>query len=356
MGIVVLFIGVLPYLGVGGKQLFKSEASGPEPRALTPRIKDTAFILLKIYLTMTAVLTVALLMAGLGFYDALCHTFGTLATGGFSTRQASIAAFDSLAVELLIILFMLLASMNFGLYYAMSKGDWISPLRNTEWRVFIGVYAVATLVIAANVLGAQGHAAMGEIPATPEYSAGHALRAAAFQVASILTTTGFATEDFDTWPNLSRYLFVLLMIVGGCAGSTSGGLKIVRVVILCKLAYGRVEQAFRPKTMHPVRINGMVLDEKIQQGVVGFFLLYVGVFIAATAAMSAVGLPFTSAISSVAATLNGVGPGLEYVGAIRDFSLVPATGKMVLCLCMLMGRLELLSVLVLFVPGFWKHA
>ena len=357
MGIVVLFIAVLPYLGAGGKQLFKSESPGPDPQGLRPRIKDTASILYKIYLALTAAETLALMGAGMNLYEALCHTFGTLATGGFSTRQASIGAFDSLAVETIIIFFMICAGSNFTLYFAMLRGNWKAPWKDTEWRVYIAVIVLCTLLVTANLMGAggtpPGDAAEG-YARTVYDSAGESLRHATFQVASIMTTTGYCTADFDTWPHFSRMLLVVLMFVGGCAGSTGGGIKVVRIIILLKMAYWRLEYTFRPKTIRAVRVSGQVVDDSVQRTIYAFFVPYLLWFAAGALFMSFLGLPFQTAVTSVAATLNNIGPGLRLVGATQDYHLIPAVGKVFLSLCMALGRLELFSICVLFVPAFWR--
>ena len=359
MGIIVLFIAVLPHLGVGGKLLFKSESPGPDPRGLRPKIKDTASILYIIYGGLTLLETAALMGAGMSLYDALCQTFGTLATGGFSTRQGSIGAFDSLAVDMIVIFFMICAGTNFALYFAMLRGNWKAPWRDTEWRVYVALLAVCILVVTLNLLGAQHHAAIEATaqqppPQTPHYSVGQALRYASFQVVSIMTTTGFCTADTDAWPHFSRMLLLILMFVGGCAGSTGGGMKVVRIVMLVKMAYWRLESTFRPKTVRAIRISGEVVDEDTQRTVYAFFVLYLAWFVGGTLFMSVLGLPFQTAVTSVAATLNNIGPGLEAVGATMDYHLVPAVGKLFLSLCMVLGRLELFSILVLFVPAFWR--
>ena len=358
MGIIVLFIAVLPYLGAGGKQLFRSETPGPDPRGLRPRIKDTALILYKIYIGFTVIETIALMLAGMSLYDALCHTFGTLATGGFSTKNASIAYFDSVAIDLIILFFMAAAGSNFALYFSMLRGDWKALFKDSEWRVYMIVLGAAILLITANLLGAQG--VVDKDPAhggvTPEYTPAHALRAAAFQTVSIMTTTGFCTEDFERWPYLSRALLVALMFAGACAGSTGGGIKIVRFMVLAKMAYGQLQSAFRPKTVQTVRIGGEVVHEDIQRTIANFFFLYLAIFTCATLYMSWLGLPLQTALTSVAATLNNIGPGLEHVGAVETYAFIPASGKILLSLCMAMGRLELFSICVLFLPSFWRRS
>ncbi|HQH54203.1 MAG TPA: TrkH family potassium uptake protein [Candidatus Hydrogenedentes bacterium] len=361
MGIVVLFIAVLPYLGAGGKQLFKSESPGPDPRGLKPRIKDTAIILYEIYLGFTVAQTVALMLCGMSLFDALCHTFGSLATGGFSTRAASVGAYDSVAVEVVITFFMVCAGSNFALYSAMLGGNWKALFKDTEWRVYIGILALCTLMIAVNLMGVEGAFPVGDSPLpiqekTVYGSFGTALRHASFNVASIMTTTGFCTVDFNTWPYFSRMLLVVLMFVGGCAGSTGGGIKVVRLVILLKMAYARLKQTFRPKMVRAVRVSGHVVDDGVQQTVYSFFVLYLLWFVGGSLFMSLLGLPFQTAVSSVAATLNNVGPGLSGVGAVENYAFLPTAGKVFLSLCMVLGRLELVSIMVLFMPSFWRRA
>ena len=356
MGIIVLFIAVLPYLGAGGKQLFKSESPGPDPRGLRPRIKDTATVLYKIYLVLTVMQTVLLMFAGLDLYDALCHTFGTLSTGGFSTQAESIASFDNVAIEGIIIVFMILAGTNFALFFAMMHGERRAIFNNSEWRVFIAVLIVGTLIVTFNLMGAQGTLNQDAPTQQEAYTFGKALREASFQVVSITTTTGYGTANFDAWPHLSRALLILLMFVGGCAGSTGGGIKIVRIIILVKMAYWRLESTFRPKTIRKVRINGHVIDDDIQRSVYAFFVLHMIIFAVGILFMSSLGLPFQSAVSAVIATLNNIGPGIELVGPDLNFAFIPASGKIFLSLCMAMGRLELFSICVLFIPSFWKHS
>ncbi len=356
MGIIVLFIAVLPYMGAGGKQMFKTESPGPDPRGLSPRIRDTASALWKIYLGMTVILTVLLMVAGMSLFDALTHTFSTLATGGFSTRNASIAAFDSVTIEIIIVVFMALAGANFGVYFAMLKGDWWAPLKNTEFKAYFLVLALVSIMITVNLLGFQGSVGLDGPEPLPEYSPAEAARHATFLTVSLMTTTGFGTEDFDYWPYFSRTLLVLIMFIGGCAGSTGGGIKVVRFIILFKMAYWRVESTFRPKTVRPIRVNGQIVDEHMQQTVYAFFFLNMVIVAVGSLYMSLLGLPFQSATTAVITTLNNVGPGLEHLGAKESFAVIPAHGKLFLAICMALGRLELFSIGVLLLPSFWKHA
>lgn len=399
MGIIVLFIAVLPYLGAGGKQLFRSESPGPDPRGLRPRIRDTASILYKIYLGFTIAQTILLMFAGLNLYEALCQTFGTLATGGFSTEAASVAGFHSVAVDVIIIFFMVCAGTNFGLYFFLLRGNWKGFFRDTEWRIYVGIMAVATLLVTLNLMGVEGkdykveqrslqeqagksvevltlsdgatgtveRQSDGSVITSLEQPDGstrvvktyesfpQALRYAAFQVVSIMTTTGFCTDNFDIWPNFSRVLLLALMFIGGCAGSTGGGIKVVRVVMLVKMAYWRLESTFRPKTVRAIRVSGQVIDERIQRVVYGYFVLIIGWFALGSLFMSLLGLPLETAVTSVIATLNNIGPGLAGVGATQNFAAIPAIGKVFLSLSMVLGRLEVFSIMVLLLPAFWRQ-
>ena len=355
VGVVMMAIAVLPYLGAGGKQLFKSESTGEDPRGISPRIKDTAQMLFRVYLSMTVVLTILLMLAGLTFYDALCHTMSTLSTGGFSTKQASIAAFDSLAVEAIIILFMIIAGTSFSLIFLTFSRDWKAIFKDTEWRAFVGILALLIFLCALDVYFDTFHGTPHVFPDGP-HTLTYSFRIAAFQCVSVMTGTGFSTHDYEIWPYFGKMLLFVSMFFGACAGSTSGGIKVVRIVMLAKIAYWRVENTFRPKTVRVVRISDNVIDDDTRKSVHAFFVLYMGWFVVGSIFMSMMGLDFESAMGSVAATLNNIGPGLGSVGPSDDFSHIPGIGKLFLSTCMIMGRLELFSICVMLVPGFWRHS
>lgn len=356
LGIAVLFAAVLPYLGAGGKLLFKTESSGPDPRALRPRIRSTALALVKIYVVLTLLQTAALMLTPrMDLFDSLCHAFGTLATGGFSTRQASIAAYDSIAVEAVTILFMLCGATSFALYFNFIHGDYRSLFKSQEWRALIAIWAIASLLVTFNVFSmapdARATVTLAGGQADPSFA--HTLRVSAFSVTSIMTNTGFVTADFDQWPSFSRVLLVVLMCIGGSAGSTSGGIKIVRLLMVLKLLYQRLENTFRPYTIRALRVEDEVINDALKLRVLVFVLAYVICFAVASLVMAAFGLGFDSAASAVATCMSNTGPGLGLVGAVETFSAVPAGGQLFLCFCMILGRLELLTLLVLFVPTFW---
>ncbi len=344
MGIIVLFLSLLPYIGAGGKQLFKNESPGPDPRGLMPRIRDTAAMLWKIYVGLTMLQVLILLGMGLTFFDSLCHTFGTVATGGFSPYNASVGHFSGFGVELTILIFMILAGTNFGLFYSMIGRDFAAPFRDREWRVYILVLVLATLAVTAD-LWFEGVVT----------SAGGALRQASFTVTSIMTTTGYVTADFDLWPAFSRMLLLLLMFVGASAGSTGGGLKVIRIIILWKIAWARIHKAYAPHSVKTLRIGSDVISPEVQHTTLVFFLLFLFLFVLGTLIMTLMGLEPISALSSVAATLNNIGPGLNQVGPTVNYAEIPALGKGILSLFMVMGRIELFAILVLFSPAFWRR-
>lgn len=353
IGIIVLFIAILPQMGVGGRHLFRSEIPGAVKEGMSPRIKDTALYLLAVYAVLTLLEFVLLMMCGMTAFDAICHTLGTVATGGFSTRNASVAAYDSTAITVVITVFMLLAGTNFGLYFLLVRGRTRQLWRDTELRAYLGVFAVVTVLIAIDLLvagipvGAAGEMATAR--------SGHALEHAAFQVASVQTTTGFATRDFDAWPAFSRFALLVLMFVGGSSGSTAGGIKMMRVLVLVKVAYFAIYHWFRPHAVVAMRVGGVKVKEETIQGILGFFVLFMGLFVGCSLIMSALGLDLVAATTSVVATMGNIGPGLGLVGPVQNFAEVPAAGKIVLSFCMLLGRLELFTVMVLLVPAFWRR-
>ncbi|MFP4579350.1 MAG: TrkH family potassium uptake protein [Candidatus Sumerlaeia bacterium] len=352
MGIIVLFVAILPFLGAGGRALMKSEVPGPVTETLTPRVKDTAMALWKLYCAFTVIETAALMFCGMSLFDALCHTFGTLATGGFSTEGASVAAYDSLPVDIVIIFFMLVAGTNFSLYYAIMRGERKSIFRDREWRAYIGIIAASVLVTTIML-----------VVYMPEYSnIFRALRDAAFQVVSIMTTTGFATANFDTWPLTVKLLLVVLMFVGGCAGSTGGGIKVVRWVVLMKIGWGQLERLYSPRTVRKTRMGNEVMSEDLKVSILVFFFTWIVIFIFACLLVTMIesagwmgnDRDLVTVTTAVAATLNNIGPGLGLVGAVENYAFFQPLTKLLLSFLMVLGRLELYAILILFAPRFWK--
>jgi len=342
MGIIVLSLAILPMLGVGGMQLFQAEVPGPTADRLKPRIQDTAKLLWGVYVILTALETLLLMAGNMSFYDAICHAFATLATGGFSTRNASVAAYDSAYIDWVITLFMFLAGINFSLHYYALKGRIGEYFRNEEFRFYLYITLGATAII---MLVNQG---------TVYSSVVDNLRFSAFQTTSILTTTGFGTADFEVWPALTQYILVLLMFIGGCAGSTGGGMKVARILLLLKHAGVQLYHLIHPRAIRLVKLGGTPVSADVMQSILGFFALFMGVFVTASLLMAACGMDLVSGASAVIATLSNIGPGLGSVGPIDNFAEVPALGKAVLVMCMLLGRLELFTVMVLFLPSFWR--
>ena len=342
MGIIVLSLAILPMLGVGGMQLFKAEVPGPTADRLKPRIQDTAKLLWGVYFLLTT-LEVLLLMAGnMSLFDAVNHAFTTMATGGFSTRNASLAAFDSAYIDGVVTLFMFLAGVNFSLHYLGLRGRFIDYVRNEEFRFYL---TLAVSGIALIMLFNAGSAYT---------SFWDNLRYSAFQLISILTTTGFGTADYELWPVLCQYLLVIAMFVGGCAGSTGGGIKVARMLLLAKHAQVQLFRLIHPRAVRLVKLGDRPVDKEVMQSILGFFALYMAVFVLASFIMAATGMDLVSAGGAVVATLSNIGPGLGSVGPADNFAHVPAVGKVTLALCMLLGRLELFTVLVLVFPTFWR--
>jgi trk system potassium uptake protein TrkH len=343
MGIIVLSLAILPMLGVGGMQLYAAEAPGPTVEKLTPRIRQTAVLVWSVYLVLSVAESVALRLAGMGWFDAVCHTFTTMATGGFSTRSASIAAWESPAIRWIIILFMALAGMNFALHWRVRARPW-NYGKDPEWRFYMGVLLVASAVTAAGLWLGAGRAL------------GDAVEAAAFQVVSIVTTTGYATDDFEKWQPGLQWLLLLLMFIGGCGGSTGGSIKVVRILILVKSALREVRAVAAPRVVRAIALGpGRKLEPGIGQNVVGFFVLYIAILGLSTLALSAHGIDLVTSLSAAATCLGNVGPGLGGVGPGDNFAWLPGSAKWILTFLMLLGRLELYTVLVLFLPGTWKR-
>ncbi|PLX89153.1 MAG: potassium transporter [Desulfuromonas sp.] len=343
MGIIVLSLAILPMLGVGGMQLFKAEVPGPTADRLKPRIQDTATLLWGVYLLLTVLETFLLMLGGMSFFDAICHAFATLATGGFSTRDASVAAYDSAYIDGIITLFMFLAGVNFTLHFQALRGRLRDFHRNEEFRCYLGITLFATLLLLIFNWSGGIYQSFGDN-----------LRYSLFQVCSILTTTGFGTADYELWPVITQYILVLLMFIGGCAGSTGGGIKVARVLLLFKHAQVQLFRLIHPRAVRLVKLGTRPVDREVIHAILGFFALFIGVFVTASLLMAACGMDLISGGAAVVACLSNIGPGLGTVGPTDNYAHIPVLGKSVLIFCMLMGRLELFTVLVLFFPSFWR--
>lgn len=345
MGIIVLFVAIFPQLGVGGKFLFKSEVPGPITEGLKPKIKQTAAALWWIYVGFTLVETVILLVLGMSLHDALTHSFATMATGGFSTKNGSVGEFNQPAIDYVITLFMIAAGVNFGLYYEIFRGNTKRFLQDRELQVYLGVIALVTAIITWNIVGMDAR----------HESVFASFRYAIFQVVGVITTTGFGTDDFDIWPPLSKLLLVFLMFSGGMAGSTSGGMKIIRFMVIAKAIHAEIYKVFRPQSVMALRIGRSIIPQETVTSILGFFALGVVTFVLASLYMAYLGLDIVSATTAVASTLFNIGPGLKSVGPTQSFAFIPTSGKVVLSFCMILGRLEFMTIFVLFLPDFWKR-
>jgi trk system potassium uptake protein TrkH len=342
MGIILFTIAILPLLGIGGMQLFQAEVPGPVADKVQPRLASTARTLWAIYVGMTAAEVLALFACGMSVYDAVCHAFTTMATGGFSTRNTSVGEFGLPAAEWVITVFMLLAGVNFVLHYRALTGRWRVALRDAELRYFLGLVATATAVIAFTLI-------------RPGAGVEEVLRTAAFQVASIITTTGYATVDFELWTPLAHVVLLALMVAGGMAGSTGGGVKSMRVLISVRALRATIHRLIHPHAVRPVKYNGQVVDDSILSEVWAFLTAYAFIALVATALIAACGYDLVTSGSAALTTLGNVGPGLGAIGAYDNFSHFPTIPKLVMSACMLLGRLEIFTILALFSREFWRR-
>ena len=342
MGIIVLSVAILPFLGVGGMQLYKAEVPTPVPDKLKPRIRETAMILWKVYALISLAETIFLMIGGMNLYDALCHTFTTMPTGGFSTKNASVAHYNSAYIDAVIIFFMLLAGINFSLHYQMLKGKPLVFWKDSECRFFLGIVLLLTIIVSFNVYG------------TVYSKIGQALRYGAFQVVSIVTTTGYATADYEKWPAMSQLILLLCMFLGASAGSTGGGMKCLRVMLYLKYCYKELFALVHPHSVKHIKIGGKPVPDDVMRSILGFMGLYVGLFAFCSVLLAGMGVDFVTSFSAVAATLGNIGPGFGIVGPVENYAQIPYLGKWLLLWCMLLGRLEIYTVIIFLVPEFWR--
>jgi len=350
MGIIVLSLAILPFLRVGGMQLFEAEVPGPTKDRLSPRIQDTARVLWGVYILLTAAQTLLLRMGGMTWFEALCHAFTTMSTGGFSTEDASLAAFGP-AAQWIVVVFMFLAGVNASLYYYALRGDLRPFRRSDEFRFYLAITVAASLLVALLVFcRSPGPASLGTT-----------LRDATFQCVSLLTTTGYVTADYERWPAMAQYVLVALMFIGGCAGSTAGGIKVVRLSLLIKHAFIQLRVLIHPREVRTLRLDHKPVSREVIQSVLGFFALFMMVLLIGSLILAGLlpahpdgSIDMVTAGTAVLSALGNVGPGLGTVGPTDTYTDIPAAGKLVLALCMLVGRLEVFTVLVLFHPSCWR--
>ena len=344
MGVLVLCVAILPLLGGGGMQMFRAEMPGPIKDRFTPRIADTARILWFVYVGITAVGAVALRVAGTSWFDAVCHSMAAVATGGFSTYGNSVAHFNSLPVEMVLLALMFMGGMNFSLHYAFFTGrDWKAYIRDSEFRYYLFFMAGASLLVAIDLCVVEGRSLFAS------------LRAGAFSVVSVGTTTGFATDDFDRWPAFSKGILLVAMLLGGCSGSTAGAIKHFRAWVSVKDFHLKLKAFFNPMAVMKVKMNGVPISLPIVSGIVSFVTFYLIFVIAASLAMCLYMDDGMAALTSVMATTGCVGPGLGPVGPMVNYAWIPDGGKWILIGCMLVGRLEFYAVLAMLLPSFWKR-
>lgn len=359
-GIVMVFVVLFP---TGGRSLFRTEVPGIAREAGHQRVRDSALSLLRIYVGISALELLCLLFVARGTamdgFDALLHTFGTIASGGFSNRGESVLYYASFPIELVTTVFMFMAGLNFAIYDTLlrvgPRPAWRRLVGSLEARTYAGIMLATSLVVGFVLWfwgGSNGEAASG----LADYrSLTRSLRDGFFQVVSIMTSTGYVTANYDEWPQVCRMLLLFLALVGACAGSTGGGLKVVRFIIVWKAAIASVQRFIRPRAIQQVRVDGQSLDEGVVASVTGYFALWTLVFLGGTVFLSCFGLELETAATAVIATLNNIGPGLTAVGPMADFGELPGIVKVVLSIFMILGRLEFYAVVALFVPGFWRR-
>ena len=343
LGLVVLFVAIFPALGVGGKHLFRSEVPGVRPKGLVPRIRETSSVLWRIYLAVTVLEMALLLMAGLSPLDAIGHAFSTMGTGGYSTLDRSVGGFENLAVEMIILVFMLVAGSNFGLFYDATRRGWRAIIRDTEFRVYVGIFALATVAVALDIWVQKG-------------SIAEAFRYGSFQVAAVMTTTGFGTDDFELYPTFSHVVLISLYFIGGSAGSTAGGMKVIRVVVLAKALAAEVQRNWRPNVVAPVLVGGRPYSAEVIVEVAACCAVFLATFMAGGVLVALLDpVDLTTAFMASLACVANVGPGLGLVGSTDNYGFFSPAVKMILSVIMVLGRLEFFTLLALLNPGFWKR-
>jgi trk system potassium uptake protein TrkH len=343
MGIIVLSLAVLPLLGIGGMQLFKAEVAGPTKDKLTPRVAETARLLWGLYVLVTVAETIMLTAGGMSLFDAVCHSFATIASGGFSTKNTSIGYYDSAYIDAVVTFFMFVAGTNFALHYSALRGRLGSYLRDNEFVFFLASFVVAAVIVAG-------------VTARDSFEGDFllAIRYSTFNVMSVMSCTGFATNDFALWAPLAQLILLFLLFPGACAGSTGGAVKNVRVLLLLKAAVNEFKKLIHPQAIVRVRLNGKAIEQDVLFTVAGFIILYLMTFATGSILMTGLGLDLITSLSAVASCMANCGPGLGSVGPMANYAHLPDLAKWVLDACMLVGRLELFTVFVLFSRSFWR--
>lgn len=343
MGIIVFSIAILPLLGVGGVQLFRAEVPGLVSDKIKPRVRETAKVLWLVYFGISLVEMLLLYFGGLSFFDSICHTFTTMATGGFSTKNASIGAYSSAYIEYIIIIFMFLAGVNFSLHWRAISGNMRGYFKNGEFKFYGGVVILFSILI------------WGSIMHNGDGFNHKSFRDSLFQTVSILTGTGFGTADYELWVPFAQLLLLIMMFFGGSAGSTTGGIKIARVMVIIKYSISETKRLLHPRAVIPMRIGKQLINDDVIRNTLGFVLFYSSIFVTVSIMLTAMGLDLVSAFGATAASIGNVGPGLGSVGPTENYAHLPTLAKWLLSFCMLLGRLEIFTVIVLLSRSFWKR-
>lgn len=343
MGVLILTTALLPFLGINSTHLIRAESPGPVKSKLVPRASQSSKILYTIYLGLTVIQVLCLRIAGMPLYDSLIHAFGTAGTGGFSNRNLSVGAYGNPAFEIIITIFMLLFSINFALYFLVLTGKLKQALKSDELRFFLAVTTLATIIISINIAASM-----------PTYA--DAVRTAAFQVASVISTTGFATADFNRWPELSRMLLVILMFIGACAGSTGGGMKCSRILVILRTIKAQVRSIIHPRAVSVVKLDGAPLSDSTVRTIYTYFATYIFITFVSALVVGLDNFSFGTTLTAVITCISNVGPGLEAVGPMGNFAAFSPLSKIILSFDMIIGRLEIFPILVLFSRSAWKRS
>lgn len=343
MGVLILTTALLPFLGINSTHLIRAESPGPVKSKLVPRASQSSKILYTIYLGLTAIQVLCLRIAGMPLYDSLIHAFGTAGTGGFSNRNLSVGAYGNPAFEIIITIFMLLFSINFALYFLVLTGKLKQALKSDELRFFLAVTTLATIIISINIAASM-----------PTYA--DAVRTAAFQVASVISTTGFSTVDFNRWPELSRMLLVILMFIGACAGSTGGGMKCSRILVILRTIKAQVRSIIHPRAVSVVKLDGAPLSDSTVRTIYTYFATYIFITFVSALVVGLDNFSFGTTLTAVITCISNVGPGLEAVGPMGNFAAFSPLSKIILSFDMIIGRLEIFPILVLFSRSAWKRS
>jgi len=342
MGIIVFAIAILPLLGIGGVQMFKAEVPGPVSDKLRPRVKETAKILWMVYLGFTVAEMILLAVGGMSWFDAICHSFTTMPTGGFSTLNANIAGWTSSAIHYIIIFFMLMAGVNFSLHFRAMTGDIKAYFRDFEFKLYIGIILFVTMMIFVIISFTDGGFTHIKF------------RDALFQTVSIITTTGYGSYDYELWGYFVQFALITLMFFGAMGGSTGGGMKLIRVYLIIRSSMMEARRLLHAHAIIPLRIGDRYISENVIRNTLGFFLFYISIFVLTAASLTAMNIDITSAIGAAASAVGNIGPALGSFGPTDNYAMLPDIGKWILSFAMLLGRLEIFTVLILFSRTYWR--